>query len=311
MLGQGEGIIGGLRGHLNAARAMCTAREEQLETFDGRVYQIPEIKECEKVLAMDCSPGRLFAITLLGTRQEKIIKVAVEKQVVEVISQPTSVRVRINGMVSTLSGDPIIIRAEGVDKREPIVMRIERRGPEVIVSAERAGIVVRIVPTSGRIKIEASQFLRSKVCGLCGNYDGQIRLEYEGPERSIHAQPESFAVSYTIPSDTCDRQSLQQLYPPRILVSGCAAERRHIIKVRMSEGIEEVCISTLPLRHCPSTCGERGEIRRSVGFHCMPARDPSVQALVEKAKTSILRKLAARKSDIFEDIMEPAECTSL
>lgn len=54
--------------------AACYYRTENVETFDGRIYRLPEAEECEKVLAMDCSPEKSFAVLLRERGPEKVFQ---------------------------------------------------------------------------------------------------------------------------------------------------------------------------------------------------------------------------------------------
>ena len=44
---------------------------------------------------------------------------------------------------------------------------------------------------------------RGKICGLCGNFDGERAGEYAGPAMEIAASAAAFVAQYVIPSAMC------------------------------------------------------------------------------------------------------------
>ncbi len=51
---------------------------------------------------------------------------------------------------------------------------------------------------------QAPTTLRGKTCGMCGDFNGEITHEYEGPDMTIYKKPEDFAKRYVIPSRSCE-----------------------------------------------------------------------------------------------------------
>ena len=51
-----------------------------------------------------------------------------------------------------------------------------------------------------------------RMCGICGDYDGEMAREFRGPRMELYPKADQFAVSYMIPSDTCKMEEMKHRY---------------------------------------------------------------------------------------------------
>jgi hypothetical protein len=59
------------------------------------------------------------------------------------------------------------------------------------------------------LKIEASNMLRGRLCGLCGDFNGEKMGELKGPRGCVFTHPHRFGRSYMLPSESCNNKNEQ------------------------------------------------------------------------------------------------------
>ena len=56
-----------------------------------------------------------------------------------------------------------------------------------------------------RVVVYASQLLKDKLCGLCGNFNQLSLDDMTGPAKCVHAKPEVQVASYRVQTQHCER----------------------------------------------------------------------------------------------------------
>jgi hypothetical protein len=224
----------------------CRVGEESIITFDNVTVHYP-LPQCFHLIAKDCSqPSGISVLAKQGPHGEKIVKiVTVDKEIVVVPTQRTSeshasVTVSINGQ--TLSNLPVN-HAHEISKNGQVVLRIVKRtSGEVSINAPSKGI--KVICDGMNVRVEASNMLRGRMCGLCGDFNGEKMAEMKGPRGCVHISPLTFGRSYAVPSHGCS--SLPKVTATELL--------RHLEKKQyvQYERAAEAELTALAARHIQS-----------------------------------------------------------
>ncbi|XP_014664663.1 PREDICTED: uncharacterized protein LOC106806980 [Priapulus caudatus] len=168
----------------------------QLRTFDAVNYTLP-LKSCEHILAKDCSSDNAYTVVLSkdSTTNKKIVKIMTEGKTVEIMT-PTKVIV---------DGAPINAQEEYIVRKDPsnasskVVLKVMYEAANLVtVKAPEIGLIVSSDGAS--VKIELPNRYRSKLCGLCGDFNSEMKDELVGPKREIYTNLHHFVKSYVIPN---------------------------------------------------------------------------------------------------------------
>lgn len=231
----------------------CRVGEESIQTFDNVTVHYP-LPECYHVIAKDCS--RTTGITVLakqGPQGEKIVKIIKGSHQIVLVPTPStssskpSVAVKINGSpLSPLAhNEAHVIKAAG-----QVVLKITKKtSGEIEVRAPARGIAV--ISDGLNIRVEASNMLRGRMCGLCGDFNGEKMAEFKGPRGCVHISPLTFGRSYAVPSEGCS--SLPKISASQLL--------KHLEKSQYTayETAAEAEMTSLANRHLQSCNPEEYE----------------------------------------------------
>lgn len=83
-----------------------------------------------------------------------------------------------------------------------------------------------------------SSVYKNQLCGLCGNFDGQMTKEMEGPQRTIFMATDDFFKSYVIPDPQCPAHMLPAKQPVAKLMpvnQPVASTTRYMARPQMPE----------------------------------------------------------------------------
>ncbi|KAK7112847.1 hypothetical protein V1264_012232 [Littorina saxatilis] len=197
-------------GHMPAT---CKVDRHNVKTNDGAVFSLPRLhRDCRTLLAMDCSSDMTFALNLqpVARGPGQILQILAEQREVKIVPDFMTDRVLMDGQDINLQfGSPII-------KYKTIAYG--RQAVAVVISRQKGGYIRVEYPLVGLdilfdfnfINIDMSMVYKNQLCGLCGNYDGQMTMELEGPKRTIFPAADDFFRSYIIPDASCPAKNLAQ-----------------------------------------------------------------------------------------------------
>merc|ERR1719391_1440605 len=190
--------------------ATCMVAKDAVKTFDKVIYKLTDFNTtCAKVLAMDCSEEKSFAITLTPTkvsRGQYKVDVASGDSLISVHPHLLTPVVKVNNVEIKLKDEQpfnIFVRLDGVSVLEASIVR---RGLRVEVTLPRTGIF--LVVEGSVIEVKASRLFQKRVCGLCSNFDGQVVREFEGPREEVYSEESAFASSYQVHHSSCKKQDI-------------------------------------------------------------------------------------------------------
>ncbi|XP_059144123.1 vitellogenin-5-like [Physella acuta] len=280
--------------------ARCIITKQMVRTFDKVTYPIPsKLKKCNLVLAMDCV-GRVFAITMEtanSSSQNKVINILTEDKMIEVDAGDLDVGVKVDGEVLNLRDyQPITYQVAEYNINRTVLM-IEKMGLKIKVDLPMIG--VGLVVDTNHVKISISAFFKEQMCGLCGNFDTQMSLEYEGPGHELYPTAKSFVPSYVLPDANCpappsDYSPQVQIHksnkhtivddnkePPKMgnaetTLNECKSTYLNLVKNRKSS--KQTCFSEKPVLRCSGKCSKtRKLIPQQIVFLCLPSNDPNIK----------------------------------
>ena len=159
--------------------------ETHYYTFDQRYYQFQG--DCGYVLAQSCNATE-FAVIATNNAESHFIRVVVPGENLDILlGRGGGGTVTINDIPQANNGDEVILTSGGVE-----VVRIGGH-PHVILTE----LGVR-VSWDGlyHVEVTVSTSWRGRLCGLCGNYNGNPDDDFMTPDGSLELLPNEFGSSW-------------------------------------------------------------------------------------------------------------------
>lgn len=186
---------------------MCRIGERKIETFDNVTVSYP-LPPCYHLVAKDCSMRSRVAVLAKQLPEGlKVVKMIAGKHIIEVIPSPSTSRlrphlkVRLNGAPETPISPSEVkkLKSEGIT----IVKISKRTDGEITVEAPLKGL--KVITDGYIVKVQASNTLRGRLCGLCGDFNGEKLADMKGPAGCVFNNPIAFGRSYALPSEGCQQ----------------------------------------------------------------------------------------------------------
>jgi hypothetical protein len=188
---------------------MCKVEHERIRTFDNVSYTYP-MGECYHLVAKDCSEHSRVAVLAKESTHGKTLKIVIEDEVVlvkPVSSSESRLEVELNGKTLTLSLMEEKIVPFG--KFQNLLEIKCRRDMEIEVIAPVHGL--KVITSGERFKVQMSNMYRGRVCGLCGDMNGEKMAEFKTPRKCITTSPLAFGRSYAIEGESCSMPRSSEL----------------------------------------------------------------------------------------------------
>ncbi|KFM59902.1 Vitellogenin-6, partial [Stegodyphus mimosarum] len=284
----------------------CKVEGDDVFTFDRYEYELPPI-DCYKVIAKDCSPNEHF--TVLATKinhpkYHKAVKVFIGKHKVEAlpVSEESDIIIRVDGKRVAVANNEPYLHREG-DSQEPLFY-VSFRDFYYALHSEKYGLIVEY--DGHAVFIQVSPFYRAKLCGLCGNYNGQKYDGYTTKEGCYFEDESAYAYSYAIPSETCTVPHFEPKCPHE---GGFGCTKLHTKVLQLTTGkAPQTCFSIEPIAECAAHCQPRGTVTRKLSFHCLPAKDDSTKDLLRQQQSRVLYEVRRKSVDHETEIEVPDGC---
>ena len=207
----------------------CKISKESLTTFDNKTMPL-NLDDCFHLLSGDCSQDRTFGIlarTMKPDNNRRELKVFLGE--VAIVLTPSERR-----------NDPYFADIRVTIDREELTMPANT-WKSIIVRGQDYGSIFRSSDNVFQLKstqynahflfdgtrtvIYASNLLKDKLCGLCGDFNQQSRDDMTGPSKCLHSRPETHVASYRVPSSQC-----QEL--PQQIQRELEQERRQCVQIK-------------------------------------------------------------------------------
>merc|ERR1711992_483076 len=177
-------------------------------------------------------------------------------------------------------GEHVMVKVNGSPIEVPTVERHVIKSEQghiiakIIMSKDKVVILksskISVFFDGKRVKLEGSNLLKNKLCGLCGDNNNKKIGDVPSPRQCLLSKP-------TGGISSAYRQS-ESLYS-----SGEYTKTHHEIVDKYAKN--ELCFSIIPIVECGSSCHPSAtELRMNVGFTCMSKSDRRTQRIAEKIR---------------------------
>lgn len=290
--------------------AECKLSNSRVETFDSVSYKVPELSSaCETVIARDCSHRGLF--TIISSPLVYKVKVLLPHYEIAVHVEPTTYAydVKINGVAKDISTSRSLYLPEYPTlSSSDNAYEITKEGDVVKIYCSKIGLTIKV---GSYLSIKVSSLFRGRMCGLCGNFNGERFDEYEGPSKIIYDRPEHSVIKYLVPSENCrvgEYTTKYGLIPDTKHSEECITEMRNVAKTIFKEGKRMVCFTRIPEPVCSEGCRRMAVTRKTVAFHCLPALELSTDTLLKESLRRPLNELYSKRIDLYDTIETQERC---
>merc|ERR1711992_289619 len=266
---------------------MCTLEGKHISTFDNRTTKA-DMDDCFHLLSGDCSKAMSYGVLVRSLESSGSYSPETKKEV----------KVFIGRMEITMKpeGDHIIVRVNG----SPIEVHMVERKP---IKNEQGHIVAKIIKSKDNVvvlktskvnvlfdgktvKVEGSNLLKNKLCGLCGDNNNKKIADVPSPRQCLLSKPKLEVASYrvSLPSKRCSplpghvRAELEReterctkfsnkptsgistlsMRSESLYGYGSECRRHHHEIVERHSG-RELCFSMIPMLECGPSCHPVGQ----------------------------------------------------
>merc|ERR1712048_648517 len=293
---------------------MCTLEGKHITTFDNRTTKA-NMDDCFHLLSGDCSKAMSYGVLVrplessssYSHESKKEVKVFMGKTEFTMKPEGEDVAVKVNG-------SPIRMMTE----KKTITGVAGHIDAKISMSKDKVVILesskINVLFDGKRIKVEGSNLLKNKLCGLCGDSNNKMVGDVPSPRQCLLSSPKLEVASYrvSLPSKQCSplpgnlMAELKKETEMCIKLSnlpnggissfssvgyeslsgmggsGCM-EHRHEMHELVSEN-NNLCFSKIPLLTSKRRCHSVGMREKRIGFTCMPEYDRKTQHIAEKVR---------------------------
>merc|ERR1712223_2003471 len=316
---------------------VCTLEGKHISTFDNRTTKA-DMDDCFHLVSGDCSKAMSYGVLVRSLESSSNYSPETMKEV----------KVFIGRMEITMKpeGDHITVRVNGspieVPKVEWKVLKNEEGHivAKIIMTKDNVVILksskVNVLFDGKRVKVEGSNLLKNKLCGLCGDNNNKKIADVPSPRQCLLSKPKLEVASYrvSLPSKPCSplpsylRAELERETERCVkfstkrttgISSGFVGSEslngygsqclyhHHELVEQPSRG--KTCFSRLPVIACGGSCHRVGVKEKRVSYTCMPDSDRVTEHYVNKVRAGMILpelKNMPESYSTFENM--PAKC---
>lgn len=209
-------LKGGRNNFFLAARALtgksftpeCKVGMKQITTFDNKTMPLA-LDDCFHLLSGDCSKDKSFGILARSIRSDK------SKRELKVFLGDVAIVLSPSMKHSERESSDITITVDEQEIRLPhgVWTSVVARGKTYAQLYRSTDNVYQLKSDKynanfhydgARVVIYASNLLKNKLCGICGNFNQVSKDDVLGPAVCAHANPEVLVASYRVKSHKCE-----------------------------------------------------------------------------------------------------------
>merc|ERR1712156_183219 len=317
---------------------VCTLEGKHISSFDNRTTKA-DMDDCFHLLSGDCSKAMSYGVLVRSLESSSSYSPETKKEV-KVFIGSTDVTMKPEGehVVVKVNGSPIEVpRSE----RHTIVGREGHIVAKIIKSKDNVVILksskISVLFDGKRIKLEGSNLMKNKLCGLCGDNDNNNLGDVPSPRKCLLSSPELELASYrvSLPSKSCSplpsqmKEELERENERCVRIFGKPAGgmSSYISTISGSESLSgsecmmhhhevidkhsrnEYCFSRIPLVECGDACQPVGMREKRVSFTCMSKSDRRTMHILEKIRAGkVLPELMNLPESFSHEKSVPVDC---
>merc|ERR1739846_134021 len=185
---------------------VCTLEGKHISTFDNRTTKA-DMDDCFHLLSGDCSKAMSYGVLVRSLESSGSYSPETRKEV-KVFIGSTDITMK-------PEGEHVIVKVNGSPIEVPRSERHTIKGSEghivakVIKSKDNVVILksakVSVLFDGKRVKLEGSNLLKNKLCGLCGDNNNNKIADVPSPGKCLMSKPKLELASYrvSLPSKPC------------------------------------------------------------------------------------------------------------
>merc|ERR1712223_628246 len=317
---------------------VCTMEGKHISTFDNRTTKA-DMDDCFHLLSGDCSKAMSYGVLVRSLESSSSYSPESKKEVKIFIGR-TDITMR-------PEGEHVIVKVNGSPIEVPTVERH-------VIKSEQGHIIAKIIMSKDnvmilksskisvffdgkRVKLEGSNLLKNKLCGLCGDNNNKKIGDVPSPRQCLLSKPKLEVASYrvSLPSKQCSplpshlKEELEResercvrfygkptggMSSSISIMSGSESLSgsecmKHYHEVIDKHSRNEYCFSRIPLLECGSKCHSVGMREKHVSYTCMPKSDRRTMHILEKIRSGmILPELKNLPESFSIERPVPVEC---
>jgi len=287
---------------------VCTLEGKHISTFDNRTTKA-DMDDCFHLLSGDCSKAMSYGVLVRSLESSSSYSPESKKEVKIFIGR-TDITMRPEGehVIVKVNGSPIEVPTV---ERHVIKSEHGHMIAKIIMSKDKVVILksskISVFFDGKRVKLEGSNLLKNKLCGLCGDNNNKKIGDVPSPRQCLLSKPKLEVASYrvSLPSKQCSplpghlRAELERetercikfSYKP---TSGISSAYRQSESLYSPEGCmkrhteivdkytkNQLCFSMVRIVECGSSCQPDGEHTIPVNFTCMSKNLSRTQRIAE------------------------------
>ncbi|XP_043190984.1 vitellogenin-like isoform X1 [Amphibalanus amphitrite] len=185
----------------------CVIDEHFIKTFDNVTLPEKMVDSCWHLMAKDCSEVTKLAILVKQVGSRRAVRIITSTRIIELMPTGLDYHLRVDNQETRRLpiGDLVVIESETADKH-PEARILKWTGELLELELPQYQARVRIVGPAVKLMLEP-MFLRNRVCGLCGDMNGESSQDLVGPKRCLFFSAREFQAAYMV-DKTCQRDPL-------------------------------------------------------------------------------------------------------
>ncbi|XP_043234565.1 vitellogenin-3-like [Amphibalanus amphitrite] len=185
----------------------CVIDERFIKTFDNVVLPVKMNSSCWHLIASDCSENTNLAVLVKEIASRRAVRIITKSRIIELTPSGVEYIMHVNDNDGHRLpvGELVVIESETADKI-PEARILKWSGELLEVELPQYQARLRIVGPAVKLMLEP-MFLRNRVCGICGDMNGESSQDLIGPKRCLFFGAREFQAAYMV-DKTCQRDPL-------------------------------------------------------------------------------------------------------
>jgi len=258
----------------------CMLGQGFVQTFDKKTYGY-QLDQCEHVISSDCSKEFNHAVIAKEINGQKHIIVYYLQSKLALIPSFASYKLEVDGQeIAMIKNKLMHIPSKDLMSIFTVYWSADNK---IILDTPAA----RVTYTGKEAVVEQKSLLAGgSQCGLCGDYNNDLRAEIKTPKGCVYKSPYISALSYRVKTGQCalsqEQQQMMQyeeakcmkfttLKTPVSSLYNPIQKSVHAIKKHSTvyQG-EKLCISQVPVVQCVTGSTPMAVTIKTVKFVCLP-----------------------------------------